>query len=100
MRNWMCLFFVLSLALQSYSQRNEYLIHGKVTDQSTGLPLAGASVFCQNTTMGTISNAEGEFRMVVPNGGYDLVVSYTSYETFSIEYFPVWKIRATDNESF
>src|SRR5688572_16839492 len=84
MRNWTCLFFVLSLALQSYSQRNEYLIQGKVMDQSTGSPLAGASVFCQNTTMGTISNSEGEFRLLVPNGGYDLVVSYTSFETFSM----------------
>ena len=84
MRTWMCLFLVLSLALQSYSQRNEYLIQGKVLDQSTGQPLAGASVFCQNTTMGTISNSEGEFRLLVPNGGYDLVVSYTSFETFSM----------------
>ena len=84
MRTWMCLLFVLSLALQSYSQRNEYLIQGKVLDQTTGSPLAGASVFCQNTTMGTISNSEGEFRLLVPNGGYDLVVSYTSFETFSM----------------
>lgn len=84
MRNWICLIFVVGLALQSYSQRNEYLIQGKVVDQTTGLPLAGASVFCQNTTMGTVSNNEGEFRLLVPNGGYDLVVSYTSYETSSM----------------
>lgn len=84
MRNWICLFFVTGLALQSYSQRNEYLVQGKVLDESTGQPLPGASVFCQNTTMGTISNNEGDFRLLVPNGGYDLVVSYTGFETYSM----------------
>lgn len=84
MRKWMSLLFVAGLALQSYSQRNDYLITGKVVDQSTGLPLAGASVFCQNTTLGTISNNEGVFRLQVPNGGYDLIVSYTGFETNSM----------------
>jgi hypothetical protein len=84
MQKWISLCLVFLVAFQSIAQRNEYLIAGKVIDQSTSQPLAGASVFCQNTTMGTITNADGEFRMVVPNGGYDLVVSYTGFETFSM----------------
>ncbi len=43
--------------------------------------MAGASVFCQNTTTGTISNNEGLFLLRLRKGGYDLVVSYTGYET-------------------
>ena len=43
--------------------------------------LSNASVFCQNTTTGTISNNEGLFALRLTNGGYDLVISYTGYET-------------------
>ena len=84
MRKWMCLFLVISVALQSYAQRNDYVVTGKIIDQSTGQPLAGASVFAQNTALGTVSNNAGEFRLQVPNGGYDLVVSYLGFETSSI----------------
>ncbi|HYF32702.1 MAG TPA: carboxypeptidase-like regulatory domain-containing protein [Chitinophagaceae bacterium] len=84
MRKWMSLLFLISLALQSYAQRNDYVITGKVLDQSTGQPLAGASVFCQNTTLGTITNSQGVFRLQVPSGGYDLAVSYMGFETNSM----------------
>lgn len=59
------------------------VLSGKVYDASTGQPLTAASVFCQNTTFGTASNSEGRFRLSVPDGGYDLVVTYNGYETFS-----------------
>jgi hypothetical protein len=65
------------------AQRADFVITGKVIDQSTQLPLSGASIFCQNTTIGVISNSEGSFTIRLPNGGYDLIVSYTGYETFS-----------------
>src|SRR5215510_9321773 len=81
-KRWLWLtFFVLFLGNVT-AQQSEYVITGKVIDQSTQLPLAGASVFCQNTTIGVISNSEGNFTMRLPNGGYDLIVSYTGYETF------------------
>lgn len=60
-----------------------YRVSGTVTDARTGQPMAGASVFCQNTTMGTLTNANGEFTLNVPAGGYDIVVSFTGYETQS-----------------
>ncbi len=46
--------------------------------------MSGTSVFCQNTTIGTITNAEGSFAIRLPKGGYDLIVSYTGYETQSV----------------
>ena len=61
---------------------------GKVTDRQTGLPLVGASVFCQNTTIGTATGTEGNFQLNLPGGGYDLVISYSGYETFSIRIDP------------
>ncbi|HXB45876.1 MAG TPA: carboxypeptidase-like regulatory domain-containing protein [Puia sp.] len=63
------------------AQQKTFIISGKVFDEKTKLPMPGASVFCQNTTVGTITNNEGKFFLRLSNGGYDLVVSYTGYET-------------------
>ena len=61
-----------------------YVVGGTVIDNKTQQPLGGASVFCQNTTIGTLTNSNGEFRLTVPAGGYDIVVSFTGYETQSV----------------
>jgi CarboxypepD_reg-like domain len=61
----------------------QYKVSGIVVDEKTQQPLAGASVFCQNTTIGTLTNINGEFSISVPSGGYDIVVSFTGYETQS-----------------
>jgi hypothetical protein len=63
------------------SQDKTFTVAGKVTDAKSGQPLVGASVFCQNTTVGTISKNEGDFHLRLTNGGYDMIVSYTGYET-------------------
>ena len=46
-------------------------------------PMQAASVFAQNTTMGTATDAEGNFKLYLTDGGYDLVVTFTGYETVS-----------------
>jgi hypothetical protein len=73
--------FLIFIALAAKSQDKIFYIHGKVVDEKTGAVLANASVFCQNTTTGTISDNGGLFAMRLANGGYDLVISYTGYET-------------------
>jgi hypothetical protein len=76
--------FLCVMSLMAAAQQKTFLILGKVIDSATQQPLAGASAFCQNTTHGTISNAEGHFGLRLPNGGYDLVISYTGYEKKSV----------------
>jgi hypothetical protein len=63
-----------------FSQDKNFVILGKVIDSASRQPLPGASAFCQSTTQGTVSNNDGLFFMRLPNGGYDLVISYTGYE--------------------
>jgi hypothetical protein len=72
--------FCMLISAASFAQQ-EFTASGKVTDSSGITPLAGASVFCQNTTFGTTSNSEGVFNLKLPSGGYDLIISYTGYET-------------------
>lgn len=65
----------------SYSQ---FAVTGIVMDSSSREPLAAASIFCQNTTLGTYTNKQGEFSITLKSGGYDLVISYTGYVTQTI----------------
>ena len=59
----------------------QYSVSGRIVDSATREPLAGASVYCQNTTLGTTTNKEGEFVLSLKPGGYDLVISFTGYLT-------------------
>ena len=79
------LIIILSIfSLSVLSQQKTFVVSGMVVDSASGQPLAGASVFAQNTTQGTTSSAEGTFALRRPNGGYELIVSYTGYETRSV----------------
>lgn len=76
------LFFALLLiSISSFSQSTYYTISGKVIDAVTKAPLQAASVFAQSSTFGTATDAEGNFSFKIPNGGYDLAITYTGYET-------------------
>ena len=68
------------ISLQIFSQAS-YSINGKIIDEETRLPLLGASVFAENTTIGTATNNEGIFTLYLPNGGYSIVFSFTGYQT-------------------
>lgn len=72
--------FILLLILSAtgLSQSN-YYISGKIIDAETKLPLQGASVFAQNTTIGTATDAQGFFKLELPSGGYELAITFTGY---------------------
>ncbi len=79
------IFSVLLLMVVSgtKAQSTYYIVEGKIFDKETKLPLQGASVFAQNTTIGSVSSADGSFTLYLPNGGYDLIITYTGYTTES-----------------
>ena len=79
-------FPVLALLLSgfcAFPQGNYVIITGKVILASTKQPLQGASVFAQNTTLGTATDAEGNFKLYLPDGGYTVSVTFTGYNTES-----------------
>jgi hypothetical protein len=80
MKNWIVLVICLPLCTQMLAQDKTFTVLGKVIDSASRQPLPGASAYCQHTTQGTVTNAQGLFFMRLPNGGYDLVVTYTGYE--------------------
>lgn len=53
-------------------------ITGKVTDEK-GEALIGASILVKTTSVGTVTDLDGSFRLQAPAGATILVVSYTGY---------------------
>ena len=80
MKNVIAIFLFFFINVSVFAQAN-YTVSGKIIDQETRLPLQGASVFAENTTIGTATNNEGIFQLKLPNGGYSLVITFTGYQT-------------------
>lgn len=69
--------FILSPVL--FAQQ---IVTGRITDAADGTSVAGASVFIANTTIGTASDASGNYSFTVPGtGSFEIVVSHVSYQS-------------------
>jgi hypothetical protein len=76
MKSWLSFLFIAPMSIFAQT-----VITGKVVD-ADNKPVADASVFLSNATVGTKTNNEGDFRLInVKPGQYDLVVSIVGYET-------------------
>lgn len=58
-------------------------IHGTITDEN-GERLIGASILIKGTTIGTVSDLDGNYQLQIPEGYDKLVFSYTGY--IAVEY--------------
>lgn len=58
-------------------------VTGKIIDD-TGEPLIGVSVLVKGTTVGTITDFDGNYSLEVPSGKNILVISYIGYKTQDI----------------
>lgn len=74
------LFLFFASAVQA-----QYTVRGRIVDSATMQPLVGASVYAQNTTLGTVTNANGEFSLALKSGGYELIISFTGYQTKQLQ---------------
>jgi TonB-linked SusC/RagA family outer membrane protein len=79
-------FFVGLLGLQflTLATLAQNRVTGKITDDQ-GQGLAGVSVVVKGTTVGTASNADGNYTVNVPNGNATLVYSYIGFISQEIE---------------
>jgi len=69
----------LSLSFQANAQ--ERTVSGKVTSSEDGTGLPGVTVLIKGTTNGTITNADGEFKLSISNEEAVLVFSFVGFET-------------------
>jgi hypothetical protein len=83
MRKYMLVLTLLFVGI-SFTSHAQFIVTGVILDSSTREPLQKASVFCQNTTLGTVSDKNGEFSLTLKSGGYDLIFTYTGYQTQTV----------------
>jgi hypothetical protein len=71
-----------SICLNSFSQKPERtIIQGIVTDALTGDPMPATSVFIKGTTIGTITDAAGKYRIETSMPAGTIVFSFLGYKT-------------------
>ncbi len=72
----------VSLLLSTSLLAQNYEIKGKIIDQNTEEPLAGATVQIKSTSNGAAADLEGYFRLPkLQRGELSLVISYLGYQT-------------------
>lgn len=78
------LLILLLSSIQIYSQ--SFSVKGKVIDIQSGNSLNFANIRVEGTTLGTASNANGEFELKLNGGNYKLIASFIGYfsDTISV----------------
>jgi hypothetical protein len=66
------------------AQQQTKTITGKVTDEN-GQPLPGVTVVVKGTTTGTVTNADGEFNLQIPESADVLTFSFVGMKTLEVE---------------
>jgi hypothetical protein len=74
--------FLALISLQLLAQE-AYSIRGNVKDIRNGEVVIGATVFLENTAIGSLTNEYGFFSITAAAGSYTLKVSYLGYEELS-----------------
>jgi len=74
--------FVFFFGFQSFSQQVE--LKGKVIEESTSLPIPGATVKLENEVAGTVSNANGDFSIKVKSFPLTLEITIIGYKKQSL----------------
>lgn len=77
------LFFLLMLvAPSSFAQ---ITIKGVIKDINTQQPVEAATISADNSNVTTISNVEGSFRIILPEGSKGITISHLSYKNYGIK---------------
>jgi outer membrane receptor protein involved in Fe transport len=65
--------------ISSFGQKG--FLRGRIIDESTGEALTGVTVVAPTINAGTITDFDGNYSLSLPQGAYDIMISYISYTT-------------------
>src|SRR5260221_9974861 len=74
---------LMLVSSMAWAQTRE--VSGKVMSQEDGSPIPGVNVNLKGTTNGTTTDADGSFKLLVPNGGGTLVFSFIGLATQEVD---------------
>lgn len=68
------------MLVSSFCFSQDVVISGKVNEAATGLPIPGVSIAVKNSTIGSVTDIDGNFTLSVPKGSA-IVFSYIGFES-------------------
>ena len=74
-------------------------VNGTVVSQDDGQPVIGASVLVVGTNVGTVTNAQGQFALTMPEGKKMLRITYIGMEPLEVSARPNMKIVLTSDQA-
>src|SRR5579872_1013819 len=87
--------WLIALVVSKFSIAQTRLIIGKVLDSGTHAPLQGVSVNLDNTGRGTLTDADGKFRINVDNSAAKITFTFTGYHFLTIPVIDIQESPAT-----
>lgn len=75
------LIVILFVSFNDLTPQREAIITGQVTDASNGLPLGNTIVVVKGTSIGTVTDAKGHYKITAPNSRSILIFSYRGYKS-------------------
>ena len=91
------------LSAPSYSTENDgsNVVSGKIVAAGDGDPLIGASVIVKGTNLGTVSDIDGNYSIVLPQNSSKLMFSYVGYvsQTHTVEPGSTLNIRLKEDQA-
>lgn len=91
-------FFMAFISIQVYAQ--DIKVSGTVISGADNYPIIGANILVKGTTIGTITDVDGNFSFEVPQGS-TLVISYIGYQAQEIKVSgnaPIKVVLSEDSE--
>lgn len=83
MRKFLLVLFASVFALSAFAQ--ERTVSGKVTSAEDGGGLPGVNVLLKGTSNGTVTDADGNYKLSVPSAGGTLVYSFIGYASQEVD---------------
>lgn len=80
-RLFVLLVIVLGLRFEDVYAQSIGRVQGRVIDKATQQPIHGANIVFLNTQYGVTTDTNGNFKITVPIGRYQIRVSYIGYQT-------------------
>ncbi|NNF22644.1 MAG: TonB-dependent receptor plug domain-containing protein, partial [Saprospiraceae bacterium] len=77
------IFFLILFSFLSFTAFSQTSISGNIVDENN-LPVIGANILAEGTSVGTITGIDGDFTLDVPAGVENIVISYTGYQSQTI----------------
>jgi hypothetical protein len=77
--------FVVFIVTNAVSAQKHYTITGTVKNKADLSPIAGAQIFLNGSTIGTLSDGDGNFVLSnIPQGSHELIVQNLGFESAQI----------------